>query len=78
MLKGKRDVAIAAPKCASKGAGNQGDGAVDWLALCGVEGSHGLSFGYRVETAGGKASNSCNGQPEKFEVQYAALYAFFH
>lgn len=77
ILKGKRDAGIAAPKKASKGPYGKGKGAVDWLALCAVEGSRGLQMGYRLETAGGKAPKSCKGQPSKIQVQYAAQYWFY-
>lgn len=77
ILKGKKDAAIAAPKHACKGPNGKGRGAVDWLALCAVDGSQNLEMGYRVETAGGKPPKSCKGQPAKIEVQYAAQYWFY-
>ena len=78
VLKGKRDASIGAPPDASKGPSGKGVGAVDWLRLCAVAGSHELSLGYRVETAGGKAPKSCRGQPKHIQVQYAAQYWFLH
>ncbi|MCJ1349241.1 hypothetical protein MMC31_007477 [Peltigera leucophlebia] len=74
---GVREAGIAAPPDASKGPWNQGEGAVDWLELCAIEGSRIIQRVYRVDTAGGKAPKSCSGQPSHFEVQYAANYWFF-
>ncbi len=76
-FKGQKDAAITAPASAAKGPGGKGDGAVDWLALCAVEGSRGLKKAYRVETAGGKAPKSCLGQPANIQVPYAAGYWFY-
>lgn len=77
ILKGKRDAGIAAPKKGGHGSDAKAKKAVDWLALCAVEGSQKLQRGYRVETAGGKAPKSCQGQPAKIQVQYAAQYWFY-
>lgn len=50
---------------------------VDWLAL-GDNGSStgGLLSVYRVETAGGKAPDTCEGKLGEFTVEYAAEYWF--
>lgn len=76
-LKGHKVDNISAPPNASKGPNDQGDGAVDWLALSSANGSRALGEGYRVETAGGKPPVSCSGQPKDIEVQYAAQYWFY-
>ena len=77
LLKGKKAANISAPATASEGPNNQGNGAVDWLALSDAGGSTNFHEGYRVETAGGKAPASCSGQPEAFVEQYAAQYWFY-
>ncbi|KAE9972475.1 Deoxyhypusine synthase [Venturia inaequalis] len=69
---------VAAPANACSGSNNAG--AVDWLEL-GDNGA-GLSFGgvsyvYRVETAGGKAPATCSGKSGVFTVPYAAQYWFY-
>ena len=76
-LRGKKSSYITAPANASKGPNDQGDGAVDWLALSDAGGSTSFSEGYRVETAGGKAPASCSGLPAEVQVQYAAEYWFY-
>lgn len=76
-LNGKKTGDIAAPADACKGARGKGVGAVDWLALSDAGASTGLTLGYRVETAGGKAPATCAGQPKLVVVQYAALYWFY-
>ncbi len=76
-VRGKKSGDIPAPANACKGPNNQGDGAVDWLALSDAGGSKDLSEAYRVETAGGKAPASCSGQPKDIQVQYAAQYWFY-
>lgn len=77
LFRGKKHQAIAAPKNALKGVNGKGDGAVDWLELCAVDGSKKIQKAYRVYTAGGKAPKSCAGQPTNIEVQYAAHYWFY-
>ena len=70
---------IAAPENSSKGPEDQGNGAVDWLALTPKpgDGTVGLGEVYRVETAGGEQPETCVGQPAMIEVQYAAQYWFY-
>ena len=68
---------ILAPPGSPVGQNNVGNGAVDWLSLDSKDGSSGLSEGYRVYTAGGKAPASCDGQASHIEVQYAAQYWFY-
>lgn len=79
LLKATKLKNIAAPQGASKGPEDQGNGAVDWLALTAKAGcgSRGLGEVYRVETAGGKPPPTCEGQPSVIEVQYAAQYWFY-
>ena len=77
ILKGKRDAGIAAPTKKDHGSDGKAKKAVDWLALCAVAGSQKLQMGYRVETEGGKAPKSCQGQPAKIRVEYAAQYWFY-
>lgn len=76
LLKSKKLKGIGAPEGASKGPEDQGNGAVDWLALLAKDGcgSRGLGEVYRVQTAGGKPPMTCEGQPSVIEVQYAAQY----
>ena len=52
-------------------------GSVDWLALEDAGGSVGLSRVYRVNTAGGKPSPTCDGTDNLITVPYAALYVFY-
>ena len=77
-LVAKKTGDIPAPANASPGQGGQGYGAVDWLNLQDAGGSTGLNEVYRVETAGGKQPPTCNGVVGNIEVQYAALYWFYH
>jgi len=67
-----------APSDAVVGQGGQGMGAVAWLKLD-AKGGDGQVFQevYRVNTAGGSAPKSCQGQQAAFEVQYAAEYWLF-
>jgi hypothetical protein len=67
---------VNAPGSAPAGAG--GEKAVPWLKLSAKEGATGdLREVYRVETAGGSAPATCQGQAASFTVQYAAQYWFF-
>lgn len=63
-----------APKTACQG--TTGEGAVPWLYL--IDDSNlsqgGVNTVYRLETAGGKAPATCQGQKKTFEVPYAAQY----
>ncbi|KAI0006942.1 hypothetical protein F4779DRAFT_594332 [Xylariaceae sp. FL0662B] len=69
--KNQTDAPADAPK------GQQGESAVAWLRLTTLDGSTGdLQEVYRVQTAGGNAPASCQGQPAAFEVQYSAQYVF--
>ncbi|EWY79328.1 hypothetical protein FOYG_17506 [Fusarium oxysporum NRRL 32931] len=61
---------IKAP--ASAPAGPEGTGAVDWLYLGDIGGSQGVSFVYRVLTAGG-ASHGCEVQGTD-STSYTTLY----
>lgn len=58
-------------------AGPEDTGAVDWLQLQDKGGSVGVQEVYRVETAGGAAMATCEGQPSLVSVQYAADYYFY-
>jgi hypothetical protein len=77
LFRGKKTAGVAAPNDAFDGPFNRGDGAVDWLQLCAVEGSQKLKRVYRVETAGGKPPASCEGQPPAIQVEYATQYWFY-
>ncbi|KAM0327709.1 hypothetical protein ACHAQA_006004 [Verticillium albo-atrum] len=58
--------------------GQRGEKAVPWLKLVTKEGTTGdIQEVYRVTTAGGTPPSSCAGQPETFQVQYAAAYWFY-
>ncbi|KAI1654872.1 hypothetical protein F4813DRAFT_190713 [Daldinia decipiens] len=71
-----KDSQTNAPADAPKG--QQGEKAVPWLRLKTQSGSTGnLQEVYRIETAGGSAPATCQGQPAAFEVQYAAQYWFW-
>ncbi|KAJ9142787.1 malate dehydrogenase [Pleurostoma richardsiae] len=71
-----KNASVAAPADAPKG--QQGEAAVPWLKLLTKDGATGnLQEVYRLETAGGSAPATCNGQPASFEVQYAAQYWFY-
>ncbi|KAL9638939.1 MAG: hypothetical protein Q9164_001248 [Protoblastenia rupestris] len=67
---------LVAPMGASPGQEGEGVGAINWLKLGDAGGSKGVSQGYRVQTAGGKAPVKCEKEGD-FEVPYAALYWFF-
>ena len=77
VLVASKSGAIAAPSGSSIGPNGVGNGAVDWLSLAAKDGSSGISQAYRVETAGGKAPPTCEGQASHLEVQYAAQYWFY-
>ncbi|OJJ47251.1 hypothetical protein ASPZODRAFT_65245 [Penicilliopsis zonata CBS 506.65] len=49
---------------------------VPWLLLGSVDGQ-GIKEVYRLETSGGAAPTTCQGQDELVEVEYAAAYFFF-
>jgi hypothetical protein len=55
--------------------GENGLGSVPWLKLAAVEGDY--KEIYRLQTAGGVAPKTCEGQPAFFVVQYAAEYWFW-
>lgn len=55
--------------------GENGLGSVPWLKLNAVEGDY--KEIYRLQTAGGVAPKTCDGQASKFYVQYAAEYWFW-
>jgi hypothetical protein len=70
---GAKNASSPAPVGAFKGL--KGEGAVAWLKLVSKAGaaakSEGLEEVYRVETVGGSPPATCEGLPERFEVQYA-------
>ncbi|KAF2756833.1 hypothetical protein EJ05DRAFT_538972 [Pseudovirgaria hyperparasitica] len=74
MCDGKNAVKTPAPGDAAKG--YNGLGSVPWLRLTAVEGNY--KEVYRVDTAGGVAPKTCDGQAATFQVQYAANYYFYH
>lgn len=61
---------IPAPVGAAKGA--DGGAAVPWYQLMAQPGSYGVSELYRIETAGGSAPATCEGQPALVQRQYSA------
>ncbi|KAI1812237.1 hypothetical protein GGS20DRAFT_558990 [Poronia punctata] len=69
--------ATDAPEDAPKG--RNGEKAVPWLRLATNEQgtTGGIHEVYRVQTVGGSAPETCEGQPEAFTVQYAAEYWFY-
>lgn len=66
-------VRSAAPKEASKGV--NGFGSVPWLKLNAVEGNY--KEVYRVNTAGGMAPKTCDGQASSIKIDYSAEYWFY-
>ncbi|CCU80357.1 malate dehydrogenase [Blumeria hordei DH14] len=72
------DKASPAPPGSQIGKNNVGDGAVPWLRAIGTDIGTGAKVEiYRLHTAGGNPSKTCDGKPENFEVQYAAEYWVF-
>ncbi len=71
-LQCKKDASSPAPEGAVKGQHGEGHGSVPWLKLTDAGGSNIFKEVYRLNTAGGNPPPSCENQPEKFEVQYAA------
>ncbi|PFH61301.1 hypothetical protein XA68_17718 [Ophiocordyceps unilateralis] len=66
-----------APELAARG--RKGEKAVTWLRLQAKDGAtDGIKEVYRVSTAGGSPPATCEGMPANFEVQYAAVYWFWH
>lgn len=66
------------PAPARAGHGLHDEAAVAWLKLNAKPGATGgLQEVYRVETVGGSPPATCNGMPEKFEVQYSTQYWFY-
>lgn len=57
--------------------GLNGLGSVAWLKLGDKGGSNGIKEVYRLNTAGGVAPSTCDGQEEEFQVDYAAEYWFY-
>jgi hypothetical protein len=74
MLSGKTLATINAPDGSNPGP--SGTGATTWLDLGDKGGSMGLSGVYRVLTAGGLPSKTCQGQNGSFSIPYAATYWF--
>lgn len=67
-----------APADAPKGENGVGDGAVPWLLLDATYGTTGdVVAVYRINTAGGKAPDTCESSPAVFSVQYATEYWFY-
>lgn len=58
-------------------AGPNGLGSVPWLKLADTGASTGFKEVYRVNTAGGVAPASCEGQEAQFKVDYATEYWFY-
>ncbi|KAJ2895331.1 hypothetical protein MKZ38_006709 [Zalerion maritima] len=70
----KKDDAVSAPGSAD--AGPMGTGAVAWLQLSDNGDSKGVSYVYRVNTAGGVAQ-PCSSEGETGSVSYSAMYWFY-
>lgn len=67
-----------APASAPKGENGVGNGAVPWLLLDATYGTTGdVRAVYRLNTAGGKAPDTCESSPAVFSVQYATEYWFY-
>jgi hypothetical protein len=63
---------VAAPATAAKGP--SGSNAVPWLKLLAKDSATGgIKEVYRLDTAGGSAPATCQGQPANIEVQYSAV-----
>lgn len=76
----KRVNGVAAPADSCPGKDGDDAGAIDWLQLTDVGGGQsfgGVTYVYRVETAGGKAPATCKDNDGSFQVPYAAEYWFF-
>lgn len=69
----KKNATSDPPSTASKGV--NGLGSVSWLKLTAVEGD--FKEVYRLNTAGGVAPKTCQGQNADFTIEYAAEYWFF-
>lgn len=74
----KKNASMDAPAGSVSGQNNSGEGAVPWLYLNTIEGTVGnYTHVYRVNTAGGAAPSTCEGQSAAFQVQYSAQYFFY-
>jgi hypothetical protein len=74
----KKNASMDAPAGSVSGQNNSGDGAVPWLYLNTIAGTVGnYTHVYRVNTAGGAAPSTCEGQSSAFQVQYSAQYFFY-
>jgi hypothetical protein len=72
----KKEDAVPAPGTAA--VGQAGEKAVPWLYLKTVDPTtDNVKSVYRVSTAGGSAPATCKGQPEAFQIDYAAVYWFY-
>jgi hypothetical protein len=74
----KKLATCTAPSNAPLGQNGKGFGSVPWLKLGQVSGSTALQNTFRLNTAGGAAPATCEGQPSSFQIPYAAEYAFIH
>ncbi|KAL7806122.1 hypothetical protein V8C44DRAFT_339669 [Trichoderma aethiopicum] len=71
-----KNSSIAAPSSSAPGPG--GEAAVPWLKLTAKQGATGsIKEVYRINTAGGSAPATCQGQAASFQVQYSAVYWFW-
>jgi hypothetical protein len=67
-----KNSSIAAPASSAPGPG--GEAAVPWLKLTAKDGATGsIKEVYRINTAGGSAPATCQGQAANFQVQYSAV-----
>ncbi|CRG89424.1 hypothetical protein PISL3812_06460 [Talaromyces islandicus] len=74
----KKNASMVAPPGSVSGQNNSGDGAVPWLYLTTIAGTVGnFTSVYRVNTAGGAAPATCEGQAASFQIQYSAQYFFY-
>lgn len=74
----KKNASMDAPAGSVSGQNNSGNGAVPWLFLTTIDGTVGnFTEVYRVNTNGGAAPTTCEGQAATFEVQYSAQYYFY-
>ncbi|KAF2715614.1 hypothetical protein K504DRAFT_397121 [Pleomassaria siparia CBS 279.74] len=72
-IEAQKNATSAAPATASTG--TNGLGSVPWLRLTASEGNFKEVF--RINTAGGVAPKTCEGQPATIQVPYAAEYWFW-
>jgi hypothetical protein len=72
------EASVNAPSWAPVGQFPYGAGAAPWQYYGYVNGTIGnVRYVYRINTAGGQAPSTCEGQAAEFGVEYAAEYWFY-